>query len=228
MKALIPILALTVLCGCVAVKQPVPAVKLPPLPPGASVPAKARPMKAASMSSIKAASFEPEVWTVEKLYIQQRTNGLYLCWLTNGMKSVVLSTTSIGTPIIQWGVFSTYGKVTNDGIVSLQITNRSAPSRFYRLLSVPTNSIVFSWTYDFKTDSTVDSFKLYEGPSSGVYNSNKVIVGKYLWNAHQVTDTNRVFYVLTACESTTGLESDQSNEVDFQPGDAIRYSVPAP
>ena len=231
-QTLILALALTALCGCVAVKQPEKAVTMPPLPPGAPVPtkavAKARTMKAASLSTIKAASVEPEVWTVDKLYIQQRTNGLYLCWLTNGMKSVMLSTTNLTTPMIQWDVFSTYGKVTNDSIISLQITNRTAPMRFYRLLSVPTNSIVFSWTYPFTNEPTVDSFKLYEGQASRSYSGSKLIVGKTIWNVHQVVSSNRLFYSITAQESNTGLESDFSNEVGFQPGDTNRYSIPAP
>lgn len=222
-KTLTLLLTLVALTGCVGVKptETSKPVTMPPMPPGytpkAEVLRSPKAAMAAPMVMAAEAPSEPEPWTMEKLYITQKPDGIYLEWLyepTN--RYVLLSTTNLMTPVIQWYVLSTACKTLSNDVASIQITNRSAPMRFYKLMTVPVNSLVFGWTYDFNLEPTVTGFNLYEGPASRTYTNHTGIIGQYLWNVHGKTGTNVMFYTLTAVAN--GLESDLSNEVrDDQP-----------
>lgn len=219
----LPFLAavLAVLTGCAVVTDPTPAtlarIQPPPMPPlpGAKRSFAAQPTVITPAFAVVA----PEPITTNRIYIAQNHAGPYLWWMTNEWKNYVLTSTNYMLSIQQWEPLSVRGATVTDGIASIPITNRSAPIRFYRLLSVPTNHIVFSWRYNF-TNQEVGGFKLYQGGAIRAYATNFDIPDIWLWKSYAVTGTNRTFYAFTAYDKS-GIESDLSSEVDYRPWEVI-------
>lgn len=202
------ILTLAVLTGCVGVKPPTKTVDLPPMPPGYTA-------KAVKPKRQVVAAFLPEVWVPEKLYIQQRPTGMYLCWLTNTPQTVLIASTDLTKSPVVWEVLGTHCKSLEGDHWALPITQTNLPQRFFRLMAVPTNSAVFSWDYPLEYAS---DFTLHSGPNSHSYNSSTNVGGRKLWFVYNLVDTNRYYYVMIP-RLTNGYPGELSNEVNFAPGD---------
>ncbi len=236
-------LALAALTGCVAVKpDPKPLPELPPLPPGYTPPkqiVKAQSPKAATfsiskMSLASASSMGPtpaETWVADNLYIQNRTNGIFLSWMTNSSKNVLLAATNISTPVIEWDILATCSKFQEGDHWSIQVTNRMFPQRFYRLLLAPTNSLVFGWSYPLAASTNVVGFKLYEGPATNTLAMSVNYPVRCLWmtRTNVSTITNRTYFSIWAYD-TSDVESGDSNFVNWAPGDPCitPFSPPCP
>lgn len=231
MKRIVYILMAAAITGCVATPQrgKVATPLSPPLPivtKAARVRiavAQAQPVE----SVIQAAALEP--WVPEKLYIESRAGSLYLSWMTNSLKTALLTTTNLTTPMVQWQLLGTQCKTLENDHWLIQVTNRDDAARFYRLLSVPTNSIMLGWSYQFTENPTVFGFGLLEGPAANTYTNTTPIPGKVLWGDHPVAQTtNTIFYAIVAM-STNGVSSPVSSEVYFTPGNSNSpFAPPCP
>lgn len=228
-QSIILALALAVLTGCVGVKPDTkPQIAPPPLPPGLT----AKKMSAARVSIASAPQpsgpVTLEAWVPEKLYIESRAGLPHLGWLTNDLKQVLLSSTNLTTPVVQWQILSTRCKWLEGDRWIINVTNRYDNARFYKLMSVPTNSLVFGWRYPFESNLTVNAFRLMEGPATNVYTSSNDIPGKVLWAQHPVAQTtNTTFYSVLAVD-TNGLTSEFSTEVFYTPGVPNLFEPPCP
>lgn len=230
-KPLLLAMALAVLTGCVGVKpDPQPKIAPPPLPPGLT-PKKMTARQPVVSSLVSAASEGPvvlEAWVPEKLYIETRTGLPYLGWLTNDLKQVLLSTTNIVTPVVQWELLSTKCKWLEGDKWFIQVTNRFDQARFYKLLSVPTNSLVFGWRYPFESNLTVNAFAILEGPATNTYTITNPVPGKVLWAPHPIAQGSNTTYYTVVAVDTNGVYSLPANEVYYTPGVSNIFEPPCP
>jgi len=205
--------------GCAVVDKPAVKTSAPPMPPmptAARMAMSSAPAQPATVLSVVPPA--PQPVTTNHIYIGHNADGPYLWWVANELKNYVLTSTNMVANVQLWEPLSVDGATVTDGIASIPVTNRVSSPRFYRLLSVPTNHVVFSWRYIFTNQ--VSGFKLYQGLESQAYSTNYDIPGKWLWQSHEVTGTNRAYYVVTAYDQT-GVESEVSNEVSYQPWEVL-------
>lgn len=215
MKRILITLVLAALTGCTVTK---PISAPPPLP--TDVKARTSVAQAKSVVQAKsavqaAASTALETWAPEKLYIDNRNGVYYLGWLTNVTKSVLITTTDLTTPMKQWQILGTQCKFKEGDRWLIQVTNRYDTARFYRLLSVPTNNIILSWSCPSTAETNVIGFNLLEGPAPLTYTKTTPIPGQVLWTLHPGA-TDLTFYAVVGYD-TYGMTSLSTTEVFVDP-----------
>ena len=216
MKHILTAILLVAVTGCMSVKDPVPTRQPsvgPPMPPGVT----ARQVRSVAPPEVSSLVV-PAPITTNVLYMGTWPSGPYLWWLTNDLKNYVLTSTNLLLDLQQWEPLSVQAATATNGIASIPILNRTEPLRYYRLLSVPTNHIVFSWKYVFTTNTA--GFKIYQGLASRAYTNTLTLPGQRLWSSYPVTATERAYYAVTAYDDY-GVESVFSDEVNYQPGDVL-------
>ena len=86
---------------------------------------------------------------------------------------------------------------------------------------------IVSLAWDPSPDADVNKYRLYWGPSSGVYNGSKDLGNVTNTIFDQLQPATRYFFVVTAFNEA-GAESDPSNELDYlTPGGKPRKPGPS-
>lgn len=197
------------------------AADVPPEPP-VGIPKRFAGTARSSVATVQVS----EVWVQERLYIQTRDSGLYLGWLTNSTKTVILATTNIQASAVEWTVFGDSCKVLEGDRWAVRVSDTNAPFKFFRLMSVPTNSVVLGWSYVPGILPGLTGFKVHEVSPTGVFTNTLDKTANTVWHMAQVAGTNTTYYAVTAYAGSQQVG--ESNEATYQEGSPGQPPLPCP
>lgn len=192
------------------------------VPPPAPLPPGAVPVRSPKSAPAPAYSVV-DVDSTNLLYLEAVASNVFkLSWVTNHLRAFYLTSTRLDTPPELW---TTSANLTEQyhfwgNRRGVYLTNQ-LPQQYFRLVRLPSNHLGLGWCYDFSPDTnnvpnTVDGFRLYYGNVSRRYTTNVFIPGHRLWTTLALpTLATNWFFMLRAECSTNGLQSEDSNEVQW-------------